>query len=64
MMLTEIERFKWVMKSAIIFTSGKIVILTNMLFVPDMNRNLVSKNILGKSDIKNVYKFGKLVLSL
>ncbi|XP_022883482.1 uncharacterized protein LOC111400299 [Olea europaea var. sylvestris] len=48
----------------IIFTSEKFVTLTNVLHVPDMNRNLVSCNLLRKPGIKCVYESGKLVLSL
>lgn len=48
----------------ITFTSGKTVTLTNVLHVPDMNRNLVSGDLLGKPGIKCVYESGKLVLSL
>ena len=36
------------------FTSGKKVTLTNVLHVPDMSRNLVSGDLLGKPGIKSV----------
>ena len=47
----------------LIFTSGKKITLTNVLHVPDMNRNLVSGDLLGKPGIKSVYESGKLILS-
>ena len=43
------------------FTFGKKVSLGNVLRVPDMNRNLVSGDLLGKSGI---YESGKLILTL
>ena len=45
------------------FTSGKKVTLVNVLHVPDMNRNLVSGDLLGKPGIKPVYESGKLILT-
>ncbi|CAD5164586.1 unnamed protein product, partial [Musa acuminata subsp. malaccensis] len=39
------------------------VTLTNVLHVPDMSRNLVSGNLLGKPGIKSVFESGKLILS-
>ncbi|KAI5416366.1 hypothetical protein KIW84_041435 [Lathyrus oleraceus] len=45
------------------FTSGKKVTLVNVLDVPDMNRNLVSEDLLGKPGIKFVYESGKLILT-
>jgi len=45
------------------FTSGKTVTLTNVLYVPDMCRNLVSGDLLGKPGIKSVYESGKLILT-
>jgi hypothetical protein len=45
------------------FTSGKKVTLVNVLHVPDMNRNLVSGDLLGKPGIKSVYESGKLILT-
>ncbi|XP_022891036.1 uncharacterized protein LOC111406071 [Olea europaea var. sylvestris] len=48
----------------IIFTFGKTVSFTNVLHVPEMNRNLVSGNLLEKWGIKCVCESGKLVLSL
>ena len=47
----------------LVFTSGKKVILTNVLHVPDMRRNLVSGDLLGKPGIQVVFKSGKLILS-
>ncbi|RVW62744.1 Retrovirus-related Pol polyprotein from transposon TNT 1-94 [Vitis vinifera] len=38
------------------FTSGKRVTLINVLYVPDMNKNLVSGDLLGKSGIKVVFE--------
>lgn len=38
------------------FTSGKKDMLINVLDVPNMNKNLVTKDLLGKSVIKSVYK--------
>ena len=45
------------------FTSGKKITLINVLYVPDMNRNLVSGNLLGKPGIKSVFESKKLILS-
>ncbi|KAL6313819.1 hypothetical protein AAG906_010238 [Vitis piasezkii] len=45
------------------FTSGKKVTLINVLYVPDMNKNLVSGDLLGKPGIKAVFESGKLILS-
>lgn len=45
------------------FTSGKKVTLVNVLHVPDMNMNLASGDLLGKSCIKFVYESGKLILT-
>ena len=45
------------------FTSGKKVTLVNVLHVPDINRNLVSGDLLGKPGIKSVYESGKLILT-
>ena len=45
------------------FTSGKKITLANVLHVPDMNRNLVSGNLLGKLGIQTVYESGKLILT-
>ncbi|RVW62312.1 Retrovirus-related Pol polyprotein from transposon TNT 1-94 [Vitis vinifera] len=47
----------------VVFTSGKKVTLTNVLYVPDMNKNLVSGDLLGKPGIKAVFESGKLILS-
>ena len=47
----------------IVFTSGKKVTLTNVLHVPDMNRNLVSGDLLSKPGIKVAFELGKLILS-
>ena len=35
-------------------SSGKKLVLINVLYVPDMKKNLVSTNLLGKSGLKNV----------
>lgn len=45
------------------FTSGKKVTLVNVLHVPEMSRNLVSGDLLGKPGIKSVYESGKLILT-
>lgn len=45
------------------FTSGKKVTLVNVLHIPGMNRNLVSKDLLGKLGIKFVYESDKLILT-
>lgn len=45
------------------FTSRNKVTLVNVLHVPDMNMNLVSGDILGKSVIKYVHESGKLILT-
>ena len=45
------------------FTSGKKIILANVLYVPDMNRNLVSGDLLIKPGVKTVYELSKLILS-
>ncbi|RVW62250.1 Retrovirus-related Pol polyprotein from transposon TNT 1-94 [Vitis vinifera] len=47
----------------VVFTSGKKVTLINVLYVPDMNKNLVSRDLLGKLGIKAVFESGKLILS-
>ncbi|KAL6339480.1 hypothetical protein AAG906_033019 [Vitis piasezkii] len=47
----------------VVFTSGKKVTLINVLYVPDMNKNLVSGDLLGKPGIKAVFESGKLILS-
>ncbi|RVW63853.1 Retrovirus-related Pol polyprotein from transposon TNT 1-94 [Vitis vinifera] len=43
----------------VVFTSGKKVTLKNVLYVPDMNKNLVSGDLLGKPGIKAVFEFGR-----
>ncbi len=43
------------------FTSRKTITLTNVLYVPDMNWNLVSDAFLIKPGIKIVYNSGKLM---
>ena len=45
------------------FTSGKKITLVNVLHVPEMNRNLVSGDLLGKPGVKTIYESGKLILS-
>ena len=45
------------------FTSEKKIVLVNALHVPNMNRNLVSGDLLGKPRIKSVYEAGRLILS-
>ena len=45
------------------FTSGKKITLVNVLHVPEMNRNLVSGDLLGKPGVKSIFESKKLVLS-
>uniref|UniRef100_F6H3T4 ABC transporter G family member 40 n=1 Tax=Vitis vinifera TaxID=29760 RepID=F6H3T4_VITVI len=47
----------------VVFTSGKKVTLKNVLYVPDMKKNLVSGDLLGKPGIKAVFESGKLILT-
>lgn len=47
----------------IIFIFEKIITLTYVLRVPDMNRNSISRNLLEKWGIKCVYVSEKLILS-
>ena len=47
----------------VVFTSGKEVTLINVLYVPDMNKKLVSEDLLGKPGIKAVFESSKLILS-
>ena len=47
----------------LLFTYGRKITLANVLHVLDMNRNLVSGDLLGKPGIKSVYESGKLILS-
>ena len=44
-------------------TFGKKVTLTNVLHVLDINRNIGSRDLLGKLGIKSMYELGKLILS-
>ncbi|RVW44269.1 Retrovirus-related Pol polyprotein from transposon TNT 1-94 [Vitis vinifera] len=43
------------------FTSGKRVTLINVLYVPDMNKNLVSGDLLGKPSFKAVFESALLI---
>ena len=47
----------------LMMSSGKKLVLINVLYVPDMKKNLVSTNLLGKSGLKNFLKSSKLILS-
>ena len=47
----------------VLFTFGKKVTLVNVLYVPEMSRNLVSGDLLGKPGIKVVFESGKLILT-
>ncbi|RVW47574.1 Retrovirus-related Pol polyprotein from transposon TNT 1-94 [Vitis vinifera] len=47
----------------VVFTSGKNVTLINVLYVPNMNKNFVSGDLLGKPGIKAVFESGKLISS-
>ena len=44
-------------------SSGKVLILTNIFHVPDIEKNLVSANLLCKSGVKAVLDSDKLILS-
>jgi len=44
-------------------TSGKILSLSNVLYVPKMHRNLISGYILNKIGIKMMFKSDKLILT-
>ena len=46
-----------------VFTSEKNITLVNVLYVPDMNRNLISGDFLSKPGIQVVFESGKLILS-
>ncbi|KAL5543240.1 hypothetical protein UlMin_010950 [Ulmus minor] len=47
----------------LLFTSRKTITLTNVLYVSNMNQNLVSGALLGKPGIKTVYDSENLILS-
>ena len=47
----------------VVFISGKNITLVNVLYVPDMNKNLISANFLSKPSIKVMFESGKLILS-
>ena len=67
------KKFGWKMKYApkclakgmwnLFSLCGKKIVLANALHVPDMNRNLVSGDLLDKLRIKYVYESSKLILS-
>ncbi|XP_074306478.1 uncharacterized protein LOC141641726 [Silene latifolia] len=44
-------------------TSGKVLALENVLYVPDMRRNLISGALLNKAGLKLTFEFDKLVMS-
>ena len=50
-------------KIALKMTSGMIVTLINVLYVPDVHKNLVSKSLLSKNGFKLVFVSDKFVLS-
>ena len=67
-----IKRFKWATKEIqvlgkdtieIVFIFRKRITLLNVLYVPDMNRNLIGGGFLSKPSIKELFDFGKLILS-
>ena len=45
------------------FTLRKMLTLINVLRVPEINRNLVTRDLLGKPRIKSVYEACKLIMS-
>ena len=45
------------------FTSGKIVILIDLLHVPDIRKNLVSGTLLSKHGFKMIFEADKFILS-
>ena len=45
------------------FTSGKVVILTNVLHVPEIRKNLVSGPILSKKGFKLVFEYDRFILT-
>ena len=45
------------------FTSGKKLTLLNVLFVPDMRKNLISVDLLCKKGFRVVFESGKVILS-
>ena len=47
----------------VVFTSEKKITLVNVLYVSDMNRNLISGDFLSKPGIKVVFESNKLILS-
>ena len=47
----------------LLLTSGKVLTLVNVFYVPDMCKNLVSGYLLNKGGFKMVYESDKLVLS-
>ena len=47
----------------VVFTSSKKITLVNVLYVPNMNRNLISGDLLSKPSIKVVFESDKLILS-
>ena len=47
----------------VVFTSRKKITLVNVLYVLDMNRNLISRDLFSKLGIKVMFESGKLILS-
>ena len=47
----------------VVFTSRKKFTLVNVLYVSDINRNLISGDLLNKSSIKVVFESSKLIFS-
>ena len=50
-------------KIDLVFTSGNILTLKDILHVPDVHKNLVSRSLLNKFSFKLVFKFDKFILS-
>ena len=44
-------------------SSGKMMILTNVFYVPEIKKNIVSANLLCKSGVKTILESNKLILS-
>ena len=47
----------------VVFTSGKNITLVNVMYVPDINRNLISGDLCSKPSIKVVFESDKIILS-
>ena len=47
----------------VVFTSSKKVTLINVSYIPNMNSNLINRDLLNKPGIKAVFESSKLILS-